>query len=53
MEDDSPDTLLMIRKIQTIKEYIENESDVIYEYIEFCNDYSLDFFKASLESLKS
>lgn len=51
-EDDSPDTLLMIRKIKTIKEYIENKSDMIDEFIEFCNDYSLDFFKASLEELK-
>lgn len=52
MEDDSPDTLLMIKKIQTIKEYIENKSDTIDEFIEFCSDYSLNFFKASLESLK-
>lgn len=51
-EDDSPDTLFMIQKVETIKEYIENKSNMIDEFIDFCDDYSLDFFKASLMGLK-
>lgn len=51
-EDDSPDTLFMIRKVETLKEYIENKSNMIDEFIDFCDDYSLCFFKASLEGLK-
>lgn len=51
-EDDSPDTLFMIRKVETLKEYIENKSNMIDEFIDFCDDYSLYFFKASLEGLK-
>ena len=51
-EDDSPDTLFMIQKVETIKEHIENRSDMIDDFFEFCDDYSLDFFKASLKRLK-
>lgn len=50
-EDDMPDTQLMIKKIPTIQECKEADPEILNEFIEFCNNYSLHFLKASLENI--
>lgn len=51
-EYDCTDTLFMIRKIETIKEYNEFLETVMQQFIEFCDDYSLDIFKIILKTYR-
>ena len=50
-EDDSVDTLFMIKRIEAIREYGKDLDVVIEQFMDFCNDYSLNLFSASLKSL--
>jgi len=51
-EDDTTDTLLMIKKVDTLKEYGEELSITLYQFISFCDDYELRLFKPFLEAMK-
>jgi hypothetical protein len=51
-EDDSRDTLFMIRKIETLHEYNEYLETILEQFIEFCDDYSLDIFGTTLKRLQ-
>jgi len=51
-EDDTTETLLMIKKVDTLKEYGEELSTVLNQFIDFCDDYKLRLFKPFLEAMK-
>ncbi|UCN01356.1 hypothetical protein LCX93_05405 [Sulfurimonas sp. SWIR-19] len=51
-EDDSIDTLFMIKKIETTHEYNENLNIILEEFMEFCNDYSLNIYSSFIKSLQ-
>ncbi|UCN01359.1 GNAT family N-acetyltransferase [Sulfurimonas sp. SWIR-19] len=51
-EDDSIDTLFMIKKIETTHEYNKNLNIILEEFMEFCNDYSLNIYSSFIKSLQ-
>ena len=51
-EDDSIETLLMIKKVDTLKEYAGDLDIILKQFIDFCEDYSLELFNSSLKSIK-
>ena len=50
-EDDSVETLLMIKKVDTLQNYADDLDIVLNQFIDFCEDYSLDLFKTTLKAL--
>jgi hypothetical protein len=42
----------MIKKIETTHEYNENLNIILEEFMEFCNDYSLDIYSSFIKSLQ-
>jgi len=51
-EADTTETLLMIKKVDTLKEYGEDLHTILDQFINFCNDYELRLFKPFLETIK-